>query len=303
LNETFSKILSMLAIVAIGYALKFFGVLKREDFRILSDILIHVTFPAAIIVNFDGFIIKPEMAFIPFLCIGGFFCSSALVYLVTRRSSPQEKAFVLLNSTAYNTGGFSLAFVQTLLPAESVVAFSLFDIGNSPCASVFCNVFASTAAGQNKKITPKFVFSQLVHSFPFMFYFIITVKCLLQLPTPEFILVPAKLIAPANVVFAMLSVGVGMEFHFPKDQVAMLAKCMLIRYSMAIPLALICWYLLPFGLYVRLALVIVSFSPSTLFGAFFTEKLGGNYALANTAISTSIIISTIILTILTVSLI
>ena len=303
MGEIFSKILSMLVIIALGYALKYFGVVKREDFRILSTVLIHITVPAAVIVNFDGFIIQPSMAMIPLLCIAFFFLASGMCHMMTTKNTPTEQAFVLLNATTYNTGAFTMAFVQTLLPGSSVVAVSLFDIGNSPCCAVFNHIMAGSIMGKSKKIDAKFVVHQLTHSFTFMFYMIMTAKCLLRLPTPEFILVPAKLIAPANVVFAMLSVGVGMEFHFPKDEIMLLIKCLVIRFSTAIPLALICWYLLPFDHYIRLALVMVSFSPSTLFGALFTRDLGGNYALANTAISTSIIITTIILTVVSVILI
>ena len=55
---------------------------------------------------------------------------------------------------------------------------------------------------------------------------------------------------------------------------------------------------LPFDENVRLAMVLVSFSPSTLFGALYTAALGGNYPLANTVISVSIMISTAIMTLL-----
>ena len=303
MGEIFSKILSMLAIIALGYALKYFGVLKREDFRILSATLIHITVPAAVIVNFDNFIMQPTMAMIPLLCMTFFFIAAFFCRLITKHNSPSDKAFVLLNATTYNTGAYTMAFVQTLLPASSVVAVSLFDIGNSPCCAVFNNIMASSILGKNKKISLRFVIHQLSHSFTFMFYLIITAKCLLRLPTPDFLLVPAKLIAPANVVLAMLSIGVGMEFHFPKNEIMLLIKCLVVRFSLAVPMALICWYLLPFDKYIRLALVMVSFSPSTLFGALFTKDLGGNYALANTAISTSIIITTIVLTVISVTLI
>jgi len=303
LGEILGKILSMLAIIAFGYTLKCFGIVKREDFRILSNILIHITVPACVILNFDNFIIEPSMAAIPLLCIVFFFITSSICYAVTRNAPASTRAFVLLNSTSYNTGAFTMAFAQTLLPASSVVAVSLFDLGNVPCCAVFSNIMAHSIMGKNKKISLRFVIHQLRHSFAFMVYFVICIKCLLHLPTPDFLLVPARLIAPANVVFAMLSIGVGMEFHFPKDEILLLVKCLLIRFLPSIPLALICWYLLPFDRYIRLALVMVSFSPSTLFGALFTRDLGGNYALANTAISTSIIITTIILTFVSVTMI
>jgi predicted Na+-dependent transporter len=101
----------------------------------------------------------------------------------------------------------------------------------------------------------------------------------------------------------MLSVGIGMEINIKRNEIVQLLKCLGVRYVMALPLALLSWFVLPFDEYVRLALVLLAFSPATLFGALYTAALGGNYPLANTVISVSIIISTAIMTVLVMVLI
>ena len=131
-----------------------------------------------------------------------------------------------------------------------------------------------------------------------MVYMTVTVVGLLEIPIPRFLLAPAELIAPANVFLAMLAVGIGMEINMERSELRTLLKCLGVRYAMAVPLALVSWFLLPFDENVRLAMVLVSFSPSTLFGALYTAALGGNYPLANTVISVSIMISTAIMTLL-----
>ena len=45
---------SFVAIIALGYLLKRFGVFRQEDFGVLSKLLLRVTFPCAIVSTFAG---------------------------------------------------------------------------------------------------------------------------------------------------------------------------------------------------------------------------------------------------------
>ncbi|MBQ3258329.1 MAG: hypothetical protein IJA67_13095 [Oscillospiraceae bacterium] len=45
------------AIIILGYTMKRIGVLKQEDFMVLSKIVIRITTPAAIAVSFAGKVI------------------------------------------------------------------------------------------------------------------------------------------------------------------------------------------------------------------------------------------------------
>ncbi|MGI6029655.1 MAG: AEC family transporter [Candidatus Heteroscillospira sp.] len=296
MNEALTRILSMFAIIIIGNLLRMTGLVKRDDFRTVTNIQIYVALPAAILLNFDGFQIDASFAVLPVLAIVFFFLTCLFITCTQRNKSRQDCAFLILNSSAYNTGGFSLVFAQNLLPSAGVVAVSLFDIGNCVTTSVFCYIVASAVLSERGKITPRYVVSQLLHSFPFLIYFTATALCLLRIRLPEFIMAPARLIAPANTVLAMLSVGIGMNLRISRSELKLLMKAVGYRYIMAVPLALICWFLLPFDKTMRMALLFVSFSSSTLFGAVYTAKIDGNYALANTVISVTSIISTLIVT-------
>lgn len=286
----------MFVIIILGNVIRQAGLVKREDFRTVTNLQIYITLPAAIFLNFDGFQIDRSMIVLPILAVSFFFLACFVVILIEKRASRTDCAFLILNSTAYNTGGFAMVFAQTLLPAAGVVTVSLFDIGNCATTSVLCYIIASAVLSDKVKITPRYVLRQLTHSFPFLCYFTATALCLLHIPLPELILTPARLIAPANTVLAMLSVGIGMNLHISRSELKLLLKAVGIRYLMAIPLALICWFLLPFDQTMRTALLFVSFSSSTLFGAIYTAKIDGNYGLANTVISVTSIISTVIIT-------
>ena len=284
--------------MALGYFIKRIGLVKQSDFHSISNIIIYVTVPAAVLRNFNGFELDPSMLLISLLAIVFFFLASALACRVSRGAAKEERAFIVLNSTAYNTGAFTLAFIQALLPATCAVTVTVFDIGNSSTTAVFSYMVASMILEGRVKVTPRYVIHQLTHSFVFMVYMAVTVAALFRIPIPSFLLAPAELIAPANVFLAMLSVGIGMEIRIKRSEIMQLLKCLGVRYAMAVPLALLSWFVLPFDEYVRLALVLLAFSPATLFGALYTASLGGNYPLANTVISVSIMISTAIMTVL-----
>ncbi len=298
MNASLSKILSMFLIILIGSILRQCGLVRREDFRTISNLQIHVTFPAAILLNFDGFEIDPSMTILPVLAVTFFFLTCLVAVTLERKASREDKAFLVLNSSAYNVGAFAMVFAQNLLPAAGVVTVSLFDIGNCATTSVLCYIVASAVLSEHARITPRYVLSQLAHSFPFLCYFAATLLCILHIRLPELILTPARLIAPANTVLAMLSVGIGMNLHISRSELYLLLKAVGIRYAMAIPLAVICWFFLPFDQTMRTALLFVSFSSSTLFGAIYTDRLNGNYGLANTVISVTSIISTLIITVI-----
>lgn len=68
-----------------------------------------------------------------------------------------------------------------------------------------------------------------------------------------------------------------------------------IRYSIAAAIALGCFYLLPFDLEVRQALVILSFSPIASAVPAFTEELDGDVGLSSAINSISIVCSIVII--------
>ncbi|MGE4353798.1 MAG: AEC family transporter [Oscillospiraceae bacterium] len=302
--EIFSKILCMLSVIVIGFFLKKIGIVSRDDFHVLSKILIYVTIPASVIVNFNGFEMEYSMLILPVLAIVFFLVGCLTGTQLVKGGSREDKAFMVLNASAFNTGAFTMAFIQALLPSICVVTVMIFDIGNCTSTAVLSYIIASAILeGGKARLSLKYIIHELFRSFVFMMYLTLTIMSMLHIGVPEIILAPARLIAPANVFIAMLAVGVGMEINIQPSERTLLIKALIGRYAVAVVLALISWFLLPFGHDIRLAMTLVAFSPATAFGAMHTATLGGNYALSNTFISVSILISTAIMTVLVLLLI
>jgi hypothetical protein len=68
------------------------------------------------------------------------------------------------------------------------------------------------------------------------------------------------------------------------------------RYSLAIILALVFYFLLPFGIEYRQALTILALSPMSSAAPAFTGNLGSDVGLASAVNSISVVISTVLIT-------
>ena len=102
---------------------------------------------------------------------------------------------------------------------------------------------------------------------------------------------------------AMFMVGVGFKLGGDRSQIGRMVKILGIRYGVATVLALCFYFLLPFALEVRQALVILAFSPIGSAVPAFTEELREDVGLSSAINSVAIIISiVVIVTLLSVML-
>ena len=67
-----------IAIIILGYSLRKFDFFHEGDFQVLSKIVLKITLPAAIVVNFSSMELSPSMLVISLI---GFCCSGLYVVL------------------------------------------------------------------------------------------------------------------------------------------------------------------------------------------------------------------------------
>lgn len=289
---------SFIAIILLGYALKKIGFFKDEDFHILSRITIRITLPCAIITSFAGKQINPALLSLTFLAIGCGLLYISIGYLINRSKPRDQQAFEMLNLPGYNIGTFVIPFAQSFLGAMGVIAVSLFDTGNAVICLGGAYSLASMVKNGNK-FSVKRILMTLGKSVPFMTYVIMLLVNLLKLSVPEFILSVANIGSSANAFMAMLMIGVGFKLEFGnKEQTGTILKLLSIRYAVATVMAIICYFLLPFELEVRQALVILVFSPIGSAVPGFTGELKGDVGLSSALNSFAMVISITITVIL-----
>ena len=99
---------SYVFIIILGIFLRKIGVFKREDFRVLSNLMVKVTLPASIVYNFAGSSV--DAALLPIMLIGligGIICMGIAI-LFYRRQSKEQRAFAVVNLAGYNISNFTL---------------------------------------------------------------------------------------------------------------------------------------------------------------------------------------------------
>ena len=282
---------SFIAIIVLGYVLKRIGVFKEEDFGVLSKICIRITLPAAIITSFAGKEIDAGLLVLLFLGIGCGVLYILLGFLLNRKSSKEQRAFEILNLPGYNIGCFTMPFAQSFLGPMGVIATSLFDSGNAfICLGGAFGVASAVKDGRGFDF--KRIIKALSRSVPFVTYLLMVAMNLLRLPVPGMVIECASIIGGANSFMAMFMIGVGFKLTLgDKSQTGQILKLLGIRYGVGTILALIFYFVLPFDIQVRQALVILAFSPIGSAVPPFTAELGGDVGLSSAINSMAIVIS------------
>lgn len=284
------------AIIILGYLLKRGGFFQASDFRILSKIVLNITLPAAVIVNFS----KLKLDFSLLSLIGvGLVCTLILVgigYVLGKSQGPRAQAFNMQNFSGFNIGVFALPFILNFVGPVGVAAICLFDVGNSLFVMGGTYALAATLLYKDEKFSWLLFLKTVLSSTTMVVYLVMTTMSLLHWKLPSEILVFTDKIAVANGFLAMLMIGIGFELNMERSQVARIGQALMVRLSFAALLAVLFYYVSPFSLEVRQALVLLAFSPIPASATAFTAKLDGDIALSSTLNSLAIVMSIVTMT-------
>ena len=292
---------SYVAIIILGILLRRIGFFKESDFSVLSKIVIKVTLPAALIVNAATRELNPQLLSLALLGFGGGVVYITAGWLTGRRGGKDAQAFNMLNHTGYNIGLFAIPFTESFLGAPGVMVASIFDVGNAfICLGGAYGVASEVKDGRGFDL--KRVLKALAVSVPFLVHIGTVILNLLHISIPAPVVDCARIVAGANSFLAMLMIGVGFKLNLEKGQLGSIARVLLVRYGIASLLALCYWFALPFDATVRLALVILAFSPIGAAAPGFTEEMKGDAGLACSINSMSILISIIAIVTLLVTM-
>ena len=295
--ELLTRASAFIAVIVLGYLLRMIGVFKHEDFRVLSNIVIKITLPAVIVTSFSTNTIQTDMLILTLLGFGGGVIYMVLGFVTNLHKSKEQRAFEVLNLPGYNIGAFALPFTQSFLGPMGVVATCLFDTGNAfVCLGGSFSIATMIKDGSGFSI--KRLLKALSKSVPFLCYLIMVPLNLMRIQLPSLILEFSGIVSNANAFMAMLAIGVGFKLTGDKSQIGSIVRILGIRYGIASVLAIIYYFVLPFPLEVRQALVILAFSPIGSAVPPFTRELGGDVGLSSAVNSIAIICSIVFMLIL-----
>ena len=287
------KPLSYVLLIVLGYALKRAGFFGREDYRLMSRIMINITLPCTIVRAFSGFSRDPQM----FLIVGiSFVCSMLppiLMYLATPGVDTRLRAYRMINIGGYNIGCFSLPLIEAFFGGTGVVAACMFDVGNAVMMTGGAYALTSTLlkTGGETRESAGDILMKFLKSAPFDTYLIVFLLMALNVQLPEAVYTLAQPAANANAFIAMLMIGMMFEPAGDRTKLTEAARELAVRYAIAAVFALACYFLTPFSLIIRQTLVVQCFAPLSSLAPIYTDRCRSDTALASFTNSVSIAVS------------
>lgn len=287
------KPLSYVLLIVLGYALKRAGFFGREDYRLMSRIMINITLPCTIVRAFSGFSRDPQM----FLIVGiSFVCSMLppiLMYLATPGVDTRLRAYRMINIGGYNIGCFSLPLIEAFFGGTGVVAACMFDVGNAVMMTGGAYALTSTLlkTGGETRESAQDILMKFLRSAPFDTYLIVFLLMALNVQLPEAVYTLAQPAANANAFIAMLMIGMMFEPAGDRTKLTEAARELAVRYAIAAVFALACYFLTPFSLIIRQTLVVLCFAPLSSLAPIYTDRCRSDTALASFTNSVSIAVS------------
>ena len=291
------KPLGYVLLIVLGYALKRAGFFGREDYRLMSRIMINITLPCTIVRAFSGFSRDPQM----FLIVGiSFMCSMLppiLMYLATPGVDTRLRAYRMINIGGYNIGCFSLPLIEAFFGSTGVVAAGMFDVGNAVMMTGGAYALTSTLlkTGGETRESAGDILMKFLKSAPFDTYLIVFLLMALNVQLPEAVYTLVQPAANANAFIAMLMIGMMFEPAGDRTKLTEAARELGVRYAIAAVFALACYFLTPFHLVIRQTLAVLCFAPLSSLAPIYTDRCHSDTALASFTNSVSIAVSLVLM--------
>lgn len=288
--------LSYVIVIAAGFLLKRAGFFRAQDRHLLSKIMINLTLPCAVVQAFDGFSKDGSLLFIVGI---GFLC--ALVPMLamiplSRKDGARLRAYRLLNVGGYNIGCFSLPLVEAFMGSAGAVVACLFDTGNAVMMTGGAYAMASSLLKTGgERESAKDIAMKFLRSAPFDTYMVMLALTALGIALPGPLFVLTRPAGQANAFIAMLMIGVTFEPAHDRALLRETARELLWRYAFAAAFAAAIYFAAPLSLFVRRTLVVLCFAPLSTLAPIYTDRCGGDAALASFTNSASIAVSLIVM--------
>ena len=292
MQEILGRAGCFVAIIIMGYILRKKNFFKEGDFTVLSKIVLKITLPAAIVSSFAGKDIDLALLALALISIAQGAIYMIIMYVINAKRGKEAQSFEILNTAGSNIGNFTLPFAQSFLGPMGVITTSLFDVGNACICLGGAYSIASIVKGGGK-FSPMKILKALSKSVAFDCYVLMVLLTIFNIKLPGVVVSFAEIIANANAFMAMLMIGVGFKLSGDKSQIGSIVRILTVRYSIALVVALVSYFILPFLLEVRQTLVILAFSPIASAAPAFTADLKGDVGLSSAVNSISIVCSII----------
>lgn len=294
MNPTVAEALPVISLVMVGFLLKIIRVIKTEDGPLLSRLILNVTLPAVIFLSVSRADVEP-------LSLGLLALCSFLICLILRvlsggttkwlKLEPYIAGVIILGSMVMNVGAFMFPVIQTVYGQEGVSRLAAFDVGNSLMSSGY-GFYLATCFG-DKSPCGYMNSIKKVAALPILWAVLLgLVVNLVGFNLPTFMIKMLTPVSAANTPLAMITLGVFVNFKFPRWKLMVLTVFLRMGFGFLIGQAIVLLFNLQ-GLD-RVIVTMGSAVPIGMVPMVYAASEGMDTELAAACISLSIIIGVII---------
>lgn len=286
----------LVAVIALGYCLRRFGVLPKEAFAVVSKIVVYITLPCVVVRNFARTEMVPAYLAVIGLGFGAMALYALIGYVLNLRRGAPAQVFDMLNFSGFNIGCFALPYISGLLGPEAVVAVCMFDGGAAlGSGGGLCVLGKSMLDGGRFRFGA--FFKRLLKAFLPCLYVVMIALRLLSVPIPGVIVRFCDLCGSGNSFLAMLMLGLALNLNIPRDKLRWILRALAVRYGTALLLGTLFWFLLPFPHDIRLGVILAVLAPMASLAPAFVRECGGDYELAGSWNTLTILVSLPLMTV------
>lgn len=293
MNDVLMKTGSFLIIITLGYELKQYGVLKCKDAKIISELILKLTLPCALLSNSKEIRINRTTLYLILFALAANLLTFYAAIIVNRKKAKDSAAIAALNVSGFNIGNFAIPIALTFLGSKVLGYIFMFDIGNAICGFGLMYFLADVYYNEDSKFDLKELKKKLLGSVPFITYILMVILSLFHMTIPDFLMYPIESIGNANVFLSMLYIGILMDLHINKTQIKKVWNVLSLRIITELIISITVWNL-PVSKTVRLAVLFCMFTPITSITPVYCEKIRPGDPMPALYSTVSIIIAIII---------
>lgn len=293
MGDILATALSLVSIIALGYAVKRLGWVRAEHFGILSRIVLRITLPCVIVTSFNDFVIDPALLALPVFAFVAVLVQQVVGFTMERRGTGTDRAFGVVNLGNYNIGLFAMPYLAGFMGSQAVVYAAMFDVGNALAVAGIGYAWAMSLARGEARMSLRGFLTELVKSPPFDAYVVMLLLRAFDLSLPAPVIAFTSTVGAANTFLALFMLGIVLEVRLEHSKYRTATKYLVVRFGLAAVFAVAAWNLLPLDEPIRIVLCTLMFAPLGGLAPVFTGEAGGDVRLSSFIVSVSTLIGVV----------
>ena len=286
-------LISLFTILA-AYFFKEKGFLPADSSKILSWLVMHVTFPAQILSSLPSSELNFEYFFLPLISVTFAFLSLGIGLILFRTLPAEYKGLMLMGAIGINIGLFAFPMIKGVYGSQGAQIAALMDTGN--VVMIFGLAFMvgdrfSPVSGSHKRGVAG-TLKLLGKSVPLLAYMAALALNLLSWELPGVVQSWFTVVGSANQFLVLIVLGVVLNFdwkgHAAKSGLIVL---LLLRYLLGLGLGVLVWFFLPGDLLMKKVVILCLILPAGFAVIPYSIQFGYNRSAAGAVVNLTLIIS------------